>query len=278
MICATTLLGLASDGALATSETQSVLLLAVMQGLTEFLPISSSGHLVIGRELLGMHEASLVLDVALHVGTLLAVVAAYWRDVRELLLDLLRGRFKFLLWLIVATIPAGLVGVFFKDFFESAFQSTRAAGCGLLATAALLTFGEWQRRRHGALEPAREATLFDAVCIGCVQALALIPGISRSGSTISAGFARGFDARSAARLSFMMSLPAIAGAAVLATPDALEEGFGSLSPTLVLSAMGVAALVGWASLKLLLVALAKGAFRWFAAYCALLGVGVLLFL
>ena len=178
MVFAATLVGLSADATLATSETQSVLLLAVMQGLTEFLPISSSGHLVIGRELLDMHEASLVLDVALHVGTLLAVVAAYWRDVRELLLDVLRGRFKFLLWLIVATIPAGLVGVFFKDFFESAFQSTRAAGCGLLGTAALLTFGEWQRRRHSA-QGAREATLLDAVCIGCVQALTLIPGISR---------------------------------------------------------------------------------------------------
>jgi hypothetical protein len=133
----------AADG---PSGPLSVLLLAIVQGLAEFLPISSSGHLTLGRIALGMKEAGLAFDVALHVGTLVAVVVAFWSDVVLLFRDLFAGRLRMWLWLIVATIPAGLAGVLLGDMFEAASHSSRAAAYGLFATSIALLLGERARR------------------------------------------------------------------------------------------------------------------------------------
>ena len=275
----------AADQAAAAAEpasTAAVFALAVVQGLTEFLPVSSSGHLAIGREVLDVQEGGLALDVALHVGTLLAVVVAFRKDVIKLFTDLGKGQFGMWIWLIVATIPVGLVGVFGKDLIEEASGTVRAAGIGLFITATVLMIGERFRRSREAqgqtvdYSDSAAPPLGLALFMGCFQAVAIWPGISRSGSTISAGFVKGLSATEAARLSFMMSLPAISGAAVMELPHAFEAGFGSIAPGVVIAAAVVAGLVGWAALKTLLLVLKKGSFPYFAAYCALLGTAALI--
>ena len=297
-----------------SGELWSLLALAVLQGLTEFLPVSSSGHLVLGKELFGLRESGGVLvEVALHVGTLGAVLAVYGKDLVALLRDALGGRPRYLLLLLLGSVPAGLLGVLAKDFLESLFEEPRVAGAGLLVTAGLLLVSDARRRRleragapvnrvgapvsrvdapvnradapvNRADAPVsrvdapgdREVGVVDAVVIGVAQALAICPGISRAGSTIAAGLLRGLDARTAARFSFLLSLPAVGGAALLEARhlDRLPEG--QAWPLAL--AVVVSGVVGFLSLRLLLVALAKGAFRWFALYCAVLGVVALVLL
>lgn len=269
------------EAAAEAPSTLAVFVLAVVQGLTEFLPVSSSGHLAIGREVLDLQEGGLALDVALHVGTLLAIVVAFRRDVIRLFTDLARGKLAMWIWLVVATIPVGVVGILGKDTIAELAGTVQAAGVGLLVTATALMIGERSRLRHeraGTVKPLPDPEaggappLGLAIVMGCAQAVAICPGVSRSGSTISAGLASGLNAAEAARLSFLMSLPAISGAAIVEIPDALEEGFGGIAPGVVLGAAAVAGLVGWAALKTLLLVLRKGSFPWFAGYCAVLGV------
>ena len=257
----------------------AVLLLAVIQGLAEFLPISSSGHLVLGRAALGVKSAGLSLDVALHLGTLAAVVYAYRRDVRELLAEVLRGDFRMATWLVVATIPIGAVGIGVKDMIAEAAESPRFAAGGLLLTAVFLLLGESRRPRPSPEQDSQsadgpywgEVRWIDAVLLGLAQTIAILPGVSRSGTTISAAFLRGIPAVQAARLSFLMSIPAVSGAAIVELPHVLRDGIGDISHWNILAAVLTAALVGWAALRTLVLVLSKGAFRYFAGYCALLG-------
>lgn len=267
------------------SGAAAVVLLAVLQGLTEFLPVSSSGHLALGRAAMGVREAGLTLDVALHLGTLAAVVIAYRADVARLFLDLCAGRLRMWGWLILATLPVAVVGLALKDVLERAADSPRVAGVGFLCTALLLLTGEARRppAQRGADDGARGADFgnprwSDALVLGCAQAVAIVPGISRSGTTIATAFLRGIPAPQAARLSFLMSLPAVSGAALVELPSAASEGFGGLSTGLVAAAVCLAALVGWAALRTLLLVLNRGALRWFAAYCAALGLLALVFM
>lgn len=266
------------------SHAASVLLLAVIQGLAEFLPISSSGHLVLARVAMSIEEGGMALDVALHVGTLLAVLWAYRADVGSILVGMRRGEWRFPLWIVAATVPIGIVGVGFKDELERAFETAQVAGAGLLVTAAVLVAGELIRRRHAARRAANgtaqpvtdlQPGWVDALILGLAQSLAILPGVSRSGMTIAVGMMRGFSPAQAARLSFLMSIPAVTGAAVVSLPDAVAEGFSGLSPTLIWSAVALSALVGWGALRTLLLTLARGSFLWFAAYCGLLGLIVL---
>lgn len=256
------------------SGTGALLVLALVQGLTEFLPVSSSGHLVLVQHALGLEHASLTVDVALHVGTLCAVLVVYRRDVAAVARDLLRGRAAEALWIALGTLPAVVVGLTAKDAIERAFEAPRVAALGLFVTALLLAGGEAARRAR-AHEAPRPLGWRVALGVGLAQALAICPGISRSGSTIAAGLALGLAPAAAARFSFLLAIPAIAGAAVLQLPDARTE---ALPPAGTLAlAVGVAGLVGWFALRLLLAFLGRGAFAWFALYCALLGTGVLLF-
>jgi undecaprenyl-diphosphatase len=275
----------------ASAETTDVLLLAVVQGLAEFLPVSSSGHLVLGRSLLHLEEAGLAFDLALHAGTLVAVLAAYWRDVMGLLGDLIRGRWRLALWLVVASVPAGLLGILARPVFEEASTSARSAGSGLLLTALLLTAGQVALSRRGGREAssgegegddpsasqrAEAPPLWTAVVVGVAQGLALWPGVSRSGSTIAAGLLVGLRGVEAARLSFLMSLIAVGGATVLDLPDALEAGFGPVTAAQVGWGAVVAAGVGLLSLRLLLLFLRQLRLAPFALYTGALGVVTLL--
>lgn len=264
-----------------------VLLLALLQGLAEFLPISSSGHLVLARTALGVKQAGLALDVALHVGTLGAVVVAYRKEVSQLLTDLIRARWHMWAWLVLGSLPAALVGFTSLEFFRGAADNPRWAAMGLLGTALILMAGEWGRRSSGSediLSPLEgdaadygEPRWSDALLLGAAQAMALFPGVSRSGSTIATGLMRGLPAVQAARLSFLLSIPAVTGAALLEVPDALDAGAGGLSVPLLLGGVFVAGLVGWGALRALVLTLSKGAFVWFALYCFVLGVAALSF-
>ncbi len=267
------------------SDPIAVLLLAVIQGVAEFLPISSSGHLVLGRHLMDVPDMSMAFDVALHVGTLAAVLVAYRKDVRKLLGDVFTGNLKMAIWLVVATIPVGIAGLTLKDYIEEHLRSAQAVGGCLLFTAVILIVAEISRTRRAGASPVapsegpeREPSLRHAVIIGCAQVLALAPGVSRSGTTIAAAMLLGYDGKQAARLSFLMSIPAISGAAIVALPDAMESGFQEGSAGLIAGAVILAALVGFASLKALVLTLSKGSFRWFAGYCAIVGVTAIFFL
>ena len=265
----------------------SVLLLAVLQGLAEFLPISSSGHLVLARTALGVKQAGLALDVSLHVGTLGAVVFAYRKEVGQLLADLIRGRWHMWAWLVLGSLPAAVVGFSSLEFFRGAADNPKWAATGLLGTALVLMVGEWARRRGAGGElPAPievdragygNPRWSDALVLGVAQAAALFPGVSRSGSTISAGLVRGLPTVQAARLSFLLSIPVVTGAALLEVPKALDASSGGLSVPLLLAGAVVAGLVGWGALRALVLTLSKGAFVWFALYCLVLGVTALIF-
>jgi undecaprenyl-diphosphatase len=251
-----------------------VLLLAVVQGLTEFLPVSSSGHLVLLQHLLGSREGDLFLDVVLHTGTLGSVLVAYRREILRLLrLD--RPARAYILALAVGTLPAVAVGLLLKDTVEAAFGSPYYAAVGLLVTGGLLLSTRAARSREDLPEPwqPRPVGLGKALLVGCAQALAICPGISRSGATIATSLWLQLGRAEAARFSFLLSVPAIGGALVLH----LLEGELSTrtSPLgLVLSAL-VALLVGLLAIRWTALAVVQRHFWKFAFYVIPLGLVVL---
>lgn len=203
--------------------------LALVQGITEFLPISSSGHLVLSGQVLGWPDQGLAFDVAVHLGTLIAVVTYFWRDVQSLLVAWF-GQFAGraaddqtrLAWqIIIATIPAGLAGLVFKDFIEEHLRSTLVVAITTIIFGALLWVSD--RKAASASRTLVELTILGALVIGVAQALALVPGTSRSGITITAALFLGFTREHAARFSFLISIPIIVLSAGLMTLDLLDE-------------------------------------------------------
>ena len=282
---------LEADGEGLLPDAAATLVLAVVQGLTEFLPISSSGHLVLVNEALAQGDPGLVLPIALHLGTLVAVVTVYRRELVDLVGSFFRGDRRSVWLIAVGTLPAGLVGVLLHDYFSERFGSGRSAALGLLATALVLYQSD--RIRRGSTPPqapggpggAADAepspgrsrlTFLDATLIGLGQAVAILPGVSRSGTTIAIGMMRGIDPLHAARFSFLLSIPAILGAALLESGDFFSLGLSASDLALLGWGFGLSALVGWASLRVLIAFLNRGAFLWFAVYCVVLGSGYLL--
>lgn len=261
------------------------ILLGIVQGLTEFLPISSSGHLVIVPYLFGWQipeKDAFVFDVLVQVATLLAVLAYFWNDVVAILRALVLGlsnRRPFydpmarLGWfLALATLPAGVIGLVLKEAVERAFASPTAAGFFLLVTAGLLLVAERVGEREHRLE---DITWKDALWIGLAQALSIFPGLSRSGATIAGGMTRDLERPTAARFAFLMSIPIMLAAGLLATLDLLSiPDFPALLPTFVPGFIAAAA-VGYLSIRWLLVFLTRRPLYIFAAYCAALGLLVL---
>ncbi len=262
------------------------ILLGIVQAATEFLPVSSSAHLVLVPFLLGWQlptDQAFVFDVLVQLGTLLAVIVYFWRDlwaiVRGWVLALLHRKpfetqaARLGWYLILATIPAGVLGVLFKDGVERAFASPLAAGGFLLLTAALL----WTAERWS--QPTQSLETLDwkmALWMGAGQALAILPGVSRSGATISAGMARGLRRADAARFSFLMSLPVMLAAGLLGVLDLRQvQGLASFLPVLLVG-FAVAALVGYLVIRWLLGYLLQRSMRPFAFYCVGLALLVLL--
>jgi len=265
------------------------IVIGTVQGLTEFLPVSSSGHLVLVPELMGV-SSSLAFDTVLHVGTLVAVAGYFWNDIVHMvgaflssLGDIPSGRFrsgiredpfKRLAWMvIIGTVPAGLAGVLFKDFFESLFSSLTAVGFFLLVTGFLLWGSEKISRRVKERLPVEKLGVRESLLIGCAQALAIAPGISRSGATISAGLFLGFDRELAARYSFLLSIPAILGAALIQVKD-IGAGMDLLGASMV-AGFAAAAVSGYIAIKFLLKLIKERDLYIFAYYCWALGVLIL---
>ncbi|HEX7897532.1 MAG TPA: undecaprenyl-diphosphate phosphatase [Planctomycetota bacterium] len=243
-----------------------ILVLAVVQGLTEFLPVSSKTHLLFATLLLG-REPDLTLTIVMHAGSLLAILFYYWRS----WLDLLHRRREIAL-LVVATLPAVVAALLFKDRLEALYASPRLGSALLFVTAAwLLAADRWGREKHALLE----TPLGKILGIGVAQACALLPGISRSGSTIGAGYLAGLKREDAVRFSFFMGGIAILGALALKAKDVVRAKV-PVDPVTI--GIGIAAtfLVSWAAIKVVEKLSAKGRFSWFALYCALAGVAGLL--
>lgn len=267
------------------------IILGIVQGLTEFVPISSSAHLVLVPWALGWDRSGLFFDTMLHWGTLLAVLTYFWRDWVAILRGFWRsltmkgpwhdaphGRLadpdSRLAWgIIVGTIPAVLLGFFLNDFFESLFETPVAVAGFLLVTAAFLALSERLGRRLRELPSLR---IPDALAIGLAQAVAIAPGISRSGATIAAGLARGLTREAAARFSFLLATPAILGAGLLQLLEVLMAGENAVSWPGVLAGFLAAAVSAYLCIKFLLAYLRRGRLYVFAIYCAVVGSVVLL--
>jgi undecaprenyl-diphosphatase len=260
-------------------------ILGVVQGLTEFLPVSSSGHLVLVPEFLNMPQPTLGFEILLHVATLVAVRGYFLRDVVKIVLSLVapkrldRSEVKYwrrlFLWLVIGSIPAGLAGLLLSSFFEELFSSTLAIGLFLLVTSALLAGADLSlarlRRAQVQLDAMRPA---DALVVGCFQALAIAPGISRSGATISAGAYLGFDRPTAARFSFLLGIPAILGALVVKLKDVSGSFAGASREAYAVGAI-VAVVSGVLAVHLLMRYVREHRLRAFAVYTAILGLVVL---
>ncbi|GAB6098814.1 undecaprenyl-diphosphate phosphatase [Halanaerocella petrolearia] len=244
-----------------------VIILGAVQGLTEFLPVSSSGHLVLFRSLLGL-EKNLVLNVFLHFGTLLAVCIVYWDDIIDIITFKPKYR-KFTLYLILGSVPAGVLGILFEDFFASLFTA-RAVGFMLLVTGLLLWLSDRMEDTGRRMEEMNHA---DALIVGLAQAFAIIPGISRSGSTIVGGLFRGLERKLAAKFSFLLSIPVIAGATLLKTKDLVVEGLGANSISYLTVGTISATVVGYFAIKLLLKLIDQEQLSVFAYYCW--GIGII---
>ena len=261
----------------------SSMILGLVQGVSEFLPISSSGHLSLFQHFfnLATSDGSLFFDVLLHLGTLIAIFVYYWKDIVKLVKSLIhliqclfskkeRQKVKRLapaermaLMIIVATLPLFVI-LPIKDLVEGLYGNTIFVGCALLATGVILFLSD--RMARGKKGP-KSATLLDALLVGVGQAVAVVPGLSRSGTTISAGMLRGFSRRFAVRFSFLMSIPAVLGANILTIGDAVQQGIDtSMLPAYIVGTI-VAAVSGYFAIRLVNLLANKGKFGNFAYYC-----------
>ena len=263
----------------------TAVLLGLVQGVAEFLPISSSGHLAIAEQLLNLQGASNVpefFDVLLHLGTLVAVFIAYWDDIRDMIVEFFAGigdlahhstpnpvppARRLILLIIVGTLPL-FVMVPFRHFFSSLGDNMYFIGGALIFTGILLFVSD--RVRHGR-KTEKTATLLDALLVGLGQAVALCPGISRSGMTITTGCFAGFERKFAVRFAFLLSIPAVIGANILSLKDAIDAGIDWASVPAYLVGVAVAAVSGYACIRLLRYIADKGRFGAFAYYCWAVG-------
>ena len=265
-------------------------LLGILQGLTEFIPVSSTAHLLIGQKILGIpaNDAMFSFLVLVQLGTIISLIVYFWKDLWKILLATLSS-VKHLVardtgklstdarigwYIIIATLPALIFGYLLKSAVEALFKTPLLeAGIRLLMTAVVLALAEWLGKRNRTLE---KMTWLDALIVGIAQVLAVFPGASRSGTTISAGMARGLDRPSAARFAFLVSVPVMLAAGGYQSLDLLKmSGLGSFLPLLAVGFV-TAAVVGWFAIKWLLSYLNKHSLYIFAGYCAVVGLVVLI--
>ncbi len=252
------------------------IVLGVVQGLTEFLPVSSSGHLVLFPVFFGWNVQSIVFDVAVHVATLGAIFVALWPRISQLLRGLLArdARYVYLAGLLLlATIPAGVFGVFFGDWLELQRTPPLIASM-LIFWGVLLYFADvYSEKVVRTVTHEGSVPLLSALAIGIAQAIALFPGTSRSGVSMSTALFLGFDRKTAAQFSFLLAIPAIAGAGFVTALDVVESGLDISLPVLLVGCVS-AFLTGIAAIRFLFAVIDRGGFRWFALYRIALGVVV----
>ncbi|MDX1568148.1 MAG: undecaprenyl-diphosphate phosphatase [Longimicrobiales bacterium] len=255
-------------------------LLGAIQGATEFLPVSSSGHLVMGQALLGIELPGVLFEVIVHLATLLSIVVAYRGRLAGLTSGVFRGQgdaWRYLGLLVLATIPAAVVGLLWGDRVEALFDKPVTVGIALFVTGGLL----WSTRkplRAGDETRWKEMAIGAAVAMGIAQSFALVPGISRSGATVVAGLWLGIDPREAAAFSFLMALPAIAGAAILELPEIFSSAGVGIPGGILFLGGAVAAVTGVLAIRTFVAMLRHRAFHHFAVYCWLVGGGFLTYL
>jgi undecaprenyl-diphosphatase len=263
------------------------IILGIIQGLTEFLPISSSGHLVIVPYLLDWHipaQEAFIFDVLVQLGTLLAVIVYFRKDLYRIIVAVIIGLIhrqpfsdplsRMGWYLVLATIPAVIAGLLFKNLVEAAFASPLASALFLFGTAALLVIAERVGKRNRQFD---STSWKDALIVGLFQVISLLPGISRSGSTISGGMIRNLDRPSAARFSFLMSVPVMLGAGALAVFDLIKLPNFSVQIPILVAGFITSAIVGYLSIRWLLSYLAKRPLYLFVIYCTVVPTIVLIF-
>lgn len=252
------------------------LILGIIQGATEFLPVSSSGHLVMGQAVMDIRIPGVAFEVTVHAATLLSVLLVYRSRVTELVRGVSRGEktaWRYLGLLVLATLPAAAVGVGMGDFFEALFDSPAVVGGALLVTGTFL----WVSKKALDREPSGSPTVLVAILMGVAQAFAIVPGISRSGATVVAGLWMGVEAEEAAAFSFLMAVPAILGAAVLKAPELAGAGVGIGSGALLVGGLA-AAVTGILAIRTFVVMLRNRSFHRFGPYCWGIGTLFLLYL
>ena len=263
-------------------------LLGIIQGLTEFIPVSSTAHLLIGQKLLGLPASDAMFSflVLVQIGTIVSLFVYFWKDLASIIVDTLKNlgglrNFKSLpenakmgWYIVIATIPALLAGYLLKDAVEALFRlPLLEAAIRLFAAAILLSLAEWMTKKDRSLE---SMTWLDALIVGLFQIIAVFPGASRSGSTISGGMFRGFDRPSAARFAFLMSVPVMLAAGAYEMLDVVRmPGLTEFLPVLAVGFI-TAAIVGWFAVRWLLGYLAHHSLYVFSVYCAIVGTIVLI--
>lgn len=256
------------------------LVLGLLQGLTEYLPVSSSGHLTIGSYLFGLNgEDNLAFTVVVHVATVLSTLVVLWKEIDWILKGLFKFRMndetKYFINILISMIPVGIVGVFFKEQVEKVFGSgLLIVGCMLLVTAALLVFSYYARPRQ-----RENISPLHAFIIGLAQAVAVLPGLSRSGSTIATGLLLGNKKEKLAQFSFLMVIPPILGEALLDVVKGLkgEEAFGGIDALPLIVGFVAAFVSGCIACKWMINIVKKGKLVWFGVYCAIAGAATIAF-
>jgi undecaprenyl-diphosphatase len=273
------------------------LVLGTIQGLTEFLPISSSGHLVISQQLFGLRESALLFDISVHIGTLMAVIIYFWEELRAIMASVVRGLrlllkreasltdiyedsyIKLVVFIAVGSIPTAILGLWFQRVSDELFSSVRIVGSMLVVTGVLLSMTgfllwstHWIHKKGGDIS---QFSIKKALLVGLVQGVAIIPGISRSGATIAGGLFLGLDKETAAKYSFLLSIPAILGAGILIFKDI--HSYTTVPLNIMLIGCMTSGIVGYCALRFLVHIVKKGQLHFFAPYCWLAGVTALIY-
>ncbi len=249
------------------------MILGLIQGLTEFLPVSSSGHLVLFQNIFGMEEATQAFSILLHTATLIAVFIYYWKDIWALMCHPFQRTTALL---IAGTIPTVIIALLFNDTFDSIFGGGKFIGFNFIFTGLILLYAD---SRKGGRKKIRNMSIFDALVVGLMQGIAILPAVSRSGMTISTCLSRGMDRENAARFSFLLSIPAILGAMVLTIKDmlsgdvALVETFGVVP---MIAGFVTAAVSGYLAIRFMVEVIKKGKLKWFSVYVFILGAVLIL--
>ncbi|MEE9166289.1 MAG: undecaprenyl-diphosphate phosphatase [Candidatus Neomarinimicrobiota bacterium] len=242
-------------------------ILGILQGVTEFLPISSSGHLVVAEELMRVQSPGILFEVVVHLGTLISILIVFKEEIGKLLRNWSTGESKAMFgYLIIGTIPVVISGSIFKSQLESAFEDLRLVSFAFLLTGFVLILTAFVSSRTAQLDKGKSTV------IGLSQAFALIPGISRSGMTISTGLFLGINPEESARFSFLLAVPSLFGSGVIMTRDFLTFGAGKESPLVLAVGFVTSVLIGVVALRFLLHILVRGRFHWFGIYCLIAGI------
>lgn len=247
------------------------IILGTIQGLTEFLPISSSGHLVLGQMILDVKIQGNEFEVVTHLGTLVSVLCIFWKEILSLILNITdKNTREYIFYIILGTIPAAIIGFGAKSYISELFDSVQLVSVALMVTGLILFFSQKVKKNSLAIDANK------ALLIGITQAIAIIPGISRSGITICTALALGMSGKNAAKFSFLLAIPVISGAGLLLTLDS-QSNITLIPLTSLIMAFLSSFVVGYICLKWLLNLLESGKFYFFGYYCFLIGLIVLLF-